>query len=84
MLSISQKQKINSAIRLAEISKFKPSSFEIGDHWSLNESGEIVKNNQKLKHHQIKHKSLKVTTFVFDITHTNKHWNLSRIELQNL
>ena len=62
----------------------KPSSFEIGDHWSLNESGEIVKNNQKLKHHQIKHKSLKVTTFVFDITHTNKHWNLSRIELQNL
>ncbi|MGD6739540.1 hypothetical protein ACN08N_25910 (plasmid) [Photobacterium leiognathi subsp. mandapamensis] len=81
MLSNFQKQKIKSAIRLAEILNFK-SSLKMGDHWSLSESGEVVKNNKKLKSYQIKHRTLKVKTFIFDVTNENKHWNQSRIEVR--
>lgn len=82
MLTHYQSKKINSAIRLAEISKFKPATtFKIGDKWSLNNKGEVIKTNLILKQYQTKHKIKNIVNFVFDITCSNKHWNQSRIEI---
>ena len=82
MLTHYQSKKINSAIRLAEISRFKPATtFKIGDKWSLNNNGEVIKANCLLKKHQIKHQIKHIVNFVFDITCSNKHWNQSRIEI---
>ncbi|MCD9492631.1 hypothetical protein GLP30_17090 [Photobacterium phosphoreum] len=81
MLTHYQSRKVNSAIRLAEISNIKPVIFKIGDKWSLNNNGEIVKDNVSLKIHQTKHQTKHIVNFVFDITCSNKHWNQSRFEI---
>ncbi|WP_305840265.1 hypothetical protein [Photobacterium leiognathi] len=82
MLSISQTKKINSAIRLAEISKFKPTTFKIGDKWSLNNDGEVIKTHCLLNKNQAHHKIKSVVNFFFDIKCSNKHWNQSRFEMR--
>ncbi|TFZ62408.1 hypothetical protein E4T25_04220 [Photobacterium damselae subsp. piscicida] len=68
MLTGHQLHKIDSVIRLTEISTFKPTTFTIGDRWILNNNKEVVKINSSLQSYQTQHQSSKMVRFVFNVT----------------
>lgn len=81
MINKFQLRKINSSIRLSEISKFKYQQLEVGDKWFTNNEGVVVKQRCLLKEYHNMHKHKKVVNFIFDILNDNKHWNQSRVEV---
>lgn len=68
MLTGNQSHKIDSMIRLTEISTFKPTTFTIGDRCILNSNKEVVKINSSLQSYQTQHKSSKMVGFVLNVT----------------
>jgi hypothetical protein len=77
-----QLRRINSAIRLADISKFKPEILKVGDKWFRNNEGEVIKKRFLLKEYQKKHKQKNIVNLIFDIENHSKYWNQSRLEME--